>query len=78
MGEIFTGDPKNDEAMARELLGDDDLVPLSDRRLREYSPEFIERVFHIPKEIQRNGWFRRKLVNGKWTAEYLPDRGSAG
>ncbi|MCY4038777.1 MAG: KTSC domain-containing protein [Hyphomicrobiales bacterium] len=67
MNEFFNGDPENDEAMMRELLGDDDKVLICERRLKRYSPEQIERMFGIPKHMQKEGLFRR----GKEGVTYL-------
>lgn len=59
MSELFNGDPKNDEAMREELLGDDDLFTVCRRTIDEYGKEFVAKFFRTLVEVVRPGLFRR-------------------
>ena len=56
---MFNGDPKNDEAMARELLGDDDLVFIYQRAIDTYGKEMVARMHNIPVSKVKKGVYRR-------------------
>ena len=50
--------PASDEAIAQEMYDEDDgSIYLSERMLREMSPETIKLLYGIPKASQRVGWF---------------------
>ena len=59
MSEVFNGDPKNDEAMARELLGDDDLFYIYQRAIDTYGKEMIARMHNMPVDQVKRGVYRR-------------------
>lgn len=62
----------SDEAVVDEMMAQDDgSIYLSERRLREFSPEDIELLFGIPKDKQRVGWY---TATGKPRASSRQDK----
>ena len=55
-----TQDSRGENDMVDELMDpdDDSKVYLSERRLKEYTPDEIEQLFGVPKAHQRVGWYR--------------------
>ena len=46
-----------ENAVVDELLENDNGVYLSERRLKQYTPQEIEELFGVPKDKQRVGWY---------------------
>lgn len=59
MPEIFTGDKENDEAMARELLGDDDIFYIYQRAIDTYGVESVAKMHNMPVDKVKKGVYRR-------------------
>ena len=58
-GEVFNGEPKNYEAMAKELLGDDDLFYIYQRAIDTYDKEMIARMHNMSVDQVKRGVYRR-------------------
>lgn len=59
MPEVFTGDKKNDEAMAKELLGDDDIFFIYQRAIDTYGKESVAKMHNMPVDRVKKGVYRR-------------------